>query len=188
MKKTIIVIIIAIVILAAVWLGIRFIIGGPEDTWICENGQWVKHGQPSAPKPTTPCGTTKNINNNINANLNTNKTNTNTQVNTNRQTTGNIIVSEPKPNNEVSSPMTITGKARVFENTFNIRLKEKSGQVLAEDTVMAQSQEVGEFGSFTKQLTFSAPSESEGMLEVFDYSAKDGSVADLVSITVKFNP
>jgi glucan phosphoethanolaminetransferase (alkaline phosphatase superfamily) len=28
----------------------------PEDTWLCQNGQWVKHGNPSAQKPTTGCG------------------------------------------------------------------------------------------------------------------------------------
>lgn len=26
-----------------------------EDTWICDNGQWVPHGIPSAPMPTTGC-------------------------------------------------------------------------------------------------------------------------------------
>lgn len=26
-----------------------------EDTWLCQNGQWVKHGQPSFPAPTTLC-------------------------------------------------------------------------------------------------------------------------------------
>jgi hypothetical protein len=33
----------------------RFIFGGPEDTWICTNGQWVMHGKPFTPKPTAPC-------------------------------------------------------------------------------------------------------------------------------------
>jgi hypothetical protein len=33
----------------------RFLFGGPEDDWICANGQWIMHGKPSAPKPTTPC-------------------------------------------------------------------------------------------------------------------------------------
>lgn len=28
-----------------------------EDDWICDNGQWVKHGQPSAPQPTETCPT-----------------------------------------------------------------------------------------------------------------------------------
>jgi len=33
----------------------RFVIGGSEDDWICVNGEWVKHGVPSAPMPTEPC-------------------------------------------------------------------------------------------------------------------------------------
>lgn len=49
-KKIFITIIVVIAILF-VWLLIR----GPEDTWICVNGEWVKHGVPSAPKPTEPC-------------------------------------------------------------------------------------------------------------------------------------
>src|SRR4030042_3591564 len=36
-------------------LAIRFLAGGNEDTWICQDGQWVKHGNPSATKPNTPC-------------------------------------------------------------------------------------------------------------------------------------
>ncbi|MFH1192719.1 MAG: hypothetical protein V1656_00130 [Candidatus Jorgensenbacteria bacterium] len=28
-----------------------------EDDWLCGGGQWVKHGNPSAPMPTEPCGT-----------------------------------------------------------------------------------------------------------------------------------
>lgn len=52
--KKVIYIIIAIII---IWFGLRFIIGGSEDTWICDNGEWVKHGVPSAPKPDTPCDT-----------------------------------------------------------------------------------------------------------------------------------
>jgi len=34
---------------------LRFIAGGPEDNWICDNGVWVKHGQPSQPMPEKPC-------------------------------------------------------------------------------------------------------------------------------------
>lgn len=26
-----------------------------EDDWICQNGQWIKHGQPEMPAPTTDC-------------------------------------------------------------------------------------------------------------------------------------
>lgn len=27
----------------------------PEDTWVCEQGVWVKHGNPSFPMPAKPC-------------------------------------------------------------------------------------------------------------------------------------
>jgi len=36
-----------------IFLVIRFL--GSEDTWICDNGKWVKHGSPQAPKPTEAC-------------------------------------------------------------------------------------------------------------------------------------
>ncbi|MCX6797037.1 MAG: DUF2178 domain-containing protein [Candidatus Doudnabacteria bacterium] len=40
-------------ILAFAIAGLRLFSG--EDTWICRNGQWIKHGVPSAPMPTKPC-------------------------------------------------------------------------------------------------------------------------------------
>ena len=27
----------------------------PEDTWLCQNGSWVRHGNPSASMPTSIC-------------------------------------------------------------------------------------------------------------------------------------
>jgi hypothetical protein len=54
--KKILIILIILVVLAGVWLVLRFIIGGPEDTWICVEGEWIKHGAPSAPMPTETCG------------------------------------------------------------------------------------------------------------------------------------
>lgn len=55
MKKTIVIIFAVIVVIIAVWGYLRFVVGGPEDDWICDNGQWVKHGAPSASMPTKPC-------------------------------------------------------------------------------------------------------------------------------------
>jgi len=34
---------------------IRFFFGGDEDTWICQKGEWIKHGNPSYPKPIISC-------------------------------------------------------------------------------------------------------------------------------------
>ncbi|MEK7218210.1 MAG: SdpI family protein [Patescibacteria group bacterium] len=37
----------------AVAVGVRLV--SSEDDWICSDGQWVKHGNPRVPQPTTPC-------------------------------------------------------------------------------------------------------------------------------------
>jgi hypothetical protein len=52
-KKSLILLTVALVILAGIfWLKLF----SPEDSWICENNQWIMHGNPSAPKPNEPCG------------------------------------------------------------------------------------------------------------------------------------
>ena len=45
-----------IILVVIFFLSLRFIFGGPEDTWICKSGEWIKHGMPSAPKPVGICG------------------------------------------------------------------------------------------------------------------------------------
>ncbi|MFC1662733.1 hypothetical protein ACFL04_01025 [Patescibacteria group bacterium] len=54
MKNKILKIVMIVLIVVVVILGIRFI-AGDEDTWLCQDGRWVKHGVPSAPEPTEPC-------------------------------------------------------------------------------------------------------------------------------------
>ena len=54
MKKIIYTLIIIILVIVIVF-AIRFLIGGSEDTWICDDGEWVKHGVPSAPMPDKAC-------------------------------------------------------------------------------------------------------------------------------------
>ena len=65
MKKVLI--IIGIILVAIFFL--RFVIGGPEDSWICEKipasagdsgeARWIKHGNPEYPKPVVSCGGVK---------------------------------------------------------------------------------------------------------------------------------
>ncbi|MEI6191417.1 MAG: hypothetical protein WCG60_02450 [bacterium] len=47
-KKTKIIILVLLIIFV-VLLFVRFI--GPEDTWLCQNGEWIKHGNPDRSKP-----------------------------------------------------------------------------------------------------------------------------------------
>lgn len=55
MKKVLLVLIIFSIILVALLI-IRFTFGGDEDGWFCQNGRWVKHGNPSFPMPASGCG------------------------------------------------------------------------------------------------------------------------------------
>jgi len=56
MKRIIMAVAAAIIFLAGAIGFLRFVIGGDEDTWICVEGQWLRHGNPSAPMPTRECG------------------------------------------------------------------------------------------------------------------------------------
>jgi hypothetical protein len=54
-KKIIVYILAGFFLLFAVLGILRMVVGGGEDTWICVEGEWVRHGVPSAPKPEKPC-------------------------------------------------------------------------------------------------------------------------------------
>lgn len=47
-------IIFLLVVFFGALLAIRFFSG--EDNWVCENGEWVRHGMPIVPQPTGGCG------------------------------------------------------------------------------------------------------------------------------------
>src|SRR3989338_5138161 len=98
----------------------------------------------------------------------------------------NIIVDLPKDNDEIGQPVLISGQARVFENQLNYRIKDGDGNVLNEGGLYAKSPDVGQFGPFEVETTYTIPKTDYGAIEVFDYSAKDGSQIDTVTIPVKF--
>lgn len=52
-KKFVYILVGVLLILLLAIAGLRFL--GGEDNWLCQNGQWVKHGQPSSPMPQTQC-------------------------------------------------------------------------------------------------------------------------------------
>ena len=54
MKKSLLKLILFILIAVILFIiGARFVSG--EDSWMCSDGQWVKHGNPSLPMPTSEC-------------------------------------------------------------------------------------------------------------------------------------
>lgn len=100
--------------------------------------------------------------------------------------TGNIVVFEPDPNDGVGLPLVITGRARVFENTLSYRLTDGNGVVLAEGFTTADAPDIGQFGEFEITANYDEPATDAGTLKVFNYSARDGSEENVVSIPVSF--
>lgn len=49
------------IIVAILGLFLMRLLSGPEDLWLCNEGIWVKHGQPRGPQPKTLCTTTSTI-------------------------------------------------------------------------------------------------------------------------------
>lgn len=79
-----------------------------------------------------------------------------------------IIVDYPRPGETVKSPLVITGQARgpwFFEASFPIQLLDKNGQVLGQGIAQAQSDWMTEkFVPFSATLEFSAPTTNKGDL------------------------
>ncbi|MFL6017981.1 MAG: Gmad2 immunoglobulin-like domain-containing protein [Gaiellaceae bacterium] len=86
-----------------------------------------------------------------------------------------ILVEQPSPDATVTSPLHVTGSANTFEATFDYRLEDAAGKVLAKNFVTATSGS-GTRGTFDFTVPFSTDVPQDGALRVFELSAEDGSV------------
>jgi hypothetical protein len=118
-----------LIILIILIFSIRFIFGGPEDSWICDPAfGWIKHGKPSESAPTTPCGsgTKGQI----------------VQTITYKNASVDLITVElPFPGAITGKDFSVIGKARgtwFFEASFPIQVLDKDGNVFV--AVPAQAQ------------------------------------------------
>jgi hypothetical protein len=115
---------------------------GDEDTWLCQNDRWIKHGNPSAPMPASGCGLVDNAENNIEDD----------------PVEADIKVTRPLLNEEISSPLKIEGEARgtwFFEASFPVKLTDQSGAVIASGIAQAQGDWMTEnFVPFKAELVF----------------------------------
>ncbi len=171
------VIFVSVILLAFIILSIRFL-SGPEDTWLYQNGQWIKHGNPSSaqpsdndqssfgnywvcrdnqwmkfgnpttPQPTTPCG----------------QGNSDSPVIDEKE----IEVFSPEINKIIYSPLNIEGQAIgnwFFEASFPIELIDDKGQILSQSYVQAQSDWMTEnFVPFKGEISFQVAATTTGKL------------------------
>lgn len=98
----------------------------------------------------------------------------------------NIVVTSPASNARVAMPLVIEGEARTFESSFAWRIKDAAGAMLTEGYGTAAAPDVGTFGPFREEVIYTAPSTKNGSLEVFEYSAQDGSEINKVVVPILF--
>lgn len=96
---------------------------------------------------------------------------------------GLIVLKAPTPYASVTSPLTISGEASVFEASLAWRITDTAGQVIAEGHTTA-SAGAPQTGTFTITATYTVPVQTIGFVEVFDRSPKSGEIDEIVRIPV----
>lgn len=96
---------------------------------------------------------------------------------------GAITLKTPLTNATLTSPVTISGDASVFEATVQWRISDTSGRVLAEGFTTATVGAPGR-GDFSVSATYTVPRDTIAFVEVFSRSPKDGNIDEIVRIPV----
>ncbi len=97
-----------------------------------------------------------------------------------------VRVTAPEPGAALTSPVTLAGEARTFEASVQIRIRDGNGVELARALTTALTPDTGVFGPFSASVQYPEPSTSQGFVEVFESSARDGSAINMVRIPVVF--
>jgi len=78
-----------------------------------------------------------------------------------------IVVESPEPGVSVSSPVTISGTASVFEGTVQLRILDADGEEIASAFTTA-SAGAPERGNFSEEVEFTVDEAQDGVVEVFE--------------------
>lgn len=99
-----------------------------------------------------------------------------------------IIISSPTLNEEVTSPVTVTGWGSGFENNLAVDVLDATGSVIGQGYVIVDA-ELGQIGPFTGSIAFTPPASAQlGRVSVYSISPRDGAIEHLASVTVNLNP
>src|SRR5918999_1122187 len=78
-----------------------------------------------------------------------------------------IVVESPQPGASVSSPVTISGTASVFEGTLQLRILDANGEEIASAFTTA-SAGAPERGDFSEEVEFTVDEAQNGVVKVFE--------------------
>jgi hypothetical protein len=94
-----------------------------------------------------------------------------------------ITVQSPVIGQQVTSPVTVSGTADVFEATVSVRILDSAGHEIAR-TFTTASCGTGCRGSYSVTVPYSVTQAGDGTIEVFESSAKDGAPVNVEQIPV----
>lgn len=99
-----------------------------------------------------------------------------------------VILTEVRAQASTPGIIHVAGRARVFEATVSLRLKDAAGKVIVRGAAQA-TMGAPEWGDFAADVFFPPPATSQqGTLEIFETSMKDGSSLGLVTMPVVLQP
>jgi len=144
---------------------------GSEDDWICENGQWIKHGHPSAPMPSVPCAGHQPLKASV------------------EKSPDSLRISSPIAGSLVKSPLVVSGEASgwYFEAVFSVRVTNEQGITLGSGQAQAQGDWMTTaFVPFSGSIVFD-PKDSQKGFVVFEKSNPSGLEQNALSYSFPVN-
>jgi hypothetical protein len=94
-----------------------------------------------------------------------------------------IVVTSPGIGEQLSSPMTVTGTADVFEATVNVRVLDSAGHEIATAFTTATCG-TGCRGDYSVAVSYRLGDSQSGTVEVYGISPRDGTRVNVVAIPV----
>ncbi|MEX2153865.1 MAG: Gmad2 immunoglobulin-like domain-containing protein [Gemmatimonadaceae bacterium] len=85
-----------------------------------------------------------------------------------------------------TNPLVVSGRARTFENTVQVRVRDAEGDVITEEYTTSVG-EMGHHNPYSAQLWIARDPGPRVTVEAFEYSAKDGSVRSLTSTVLPYD-
>ena len=99
-----------------------------------------------------------------------------------------IMVTRPAFGGHAANRLRITGYARTFESTFNIKVETLRGRTLARATVTYGGVDSGEFGWFDVTLDLRSHGARHGIVRVWETSAENGRRINVREYRVRLTP
>jgi hypothetical protein len=97
-----------------------------------------------------------------------------------------VQVTEPSPQAQVQSPLSVRGQIAAFEATFQLTIKDADGNDIADRSAMSQEGQV--LSPFDAVIEFEVDEPTPACLWVYEESASDGSPTKVVQLPVILIP